>query len=112
MGSMMSAHIRGASVSKIIQLVPELTTEAPSLGRWTTPKMFRNHYQAPMIGTWAPVPASIRTNPQQVLRWGWTPQPPTGVTTTEYEKPPSFGLADNSGFGQNYGIRQGTTSTL
>jgi hypothetical protein len=76
MGSMLSAHIRGAFVSKIIQLVPELTTDALSLGRWTTgtPTMFRNHYQTPVIGTWAPVPASIRANPQQVLRWGWTPQ--------------------------------------
>jgi hypothetical protein len=90
MGSMMSAHIRGASVSKIIQLVPELTAEALALGRWTTPTMFRNHYQAPVIGTWAPVPASIRKNPQQVLRWGWTPQPPTEVTVAEYEKPPRF----------------------
>jgi hypothetical protein len=90
MGSMMSAHIRGASVSKIIQLVPELTTDALSLGRWTTPAMFRNHYQAPVIGTWAPVPVSIRTNPQQVLRWGWAPQPPPNVTIAEYEKPSRF----------------------
>jgi hypothetical protein len=90
MGSRMSAHIRGASVSKIIQLVPALTTDALSLGRWTTPTMFRNHYQAPVIGTWAPVPTSIRTNLQQVLRWGWTPQPPTDVTIAEYEKPPRF----------------------
>ncbi len=83
MSSIMSAHIRGASVSKIIQLVPALTADALSLGRWTTPAMFRNHYQTPVIGTWAPVPASIRTNPQQVLRWGWTPQPPTDVTIAE-----------------------------
>ena len=77
-------------MSKIIQLVPELTAEALALGRWTTHTMFRNHYQAPVIGTWASVPASIRKNPQQVLRWGWTPQPPTEVTVAEYEKPPRF----------------------
>jgi hypothetical protein len=90
MGSMMSAHIRGASVSKIIQLVPELTTDALSLGRWTTSTMFCDHYQAPVIGTWTPVPASVCTNPQQVLRWGWMPQPPTDVTIAEYEEPPRF----------------------
>jgi hypothetical protein len=90
MGSMMSAHIRGASVSKTIQLVPELTTEALSLGRWTTHTMFRNHYQAPVIGTWTPVPVSIRINPQQVLRCSWTPQPPRNVTIAKYEKPPRF----------------------
>jgi len=90
MGSMMTAHIRGASVSKIVQLVPALTDQALALGRWTTPNTFRNHYQAPVLGTWAKVPKTICNNPQQVLRWGWTPQPPAGISITEYEKPPSF----------------------
>jgi hypothetical protein len=90
MGRMMTAHIRGASVSKIIQLVPDLTEPALALGRWTTPNTFRNHYQAPVLGTWAKVPKSICQNPQQVLRWGWTPQPPTSVSIAEYEKPPSY----------------------
>jgi hypothetical protein len=56
----------------------------------TTPNTFRNHYQAPVLGTWAPVPKSICQNPQQVLRWGWTPKPPVKVSIAEYEKPPSF----------------------
>jgi hypothetical protein len=59
MGRMMTAHIRGASVSKIVQLVPDLTDQALALGRWTTPHTFRNHYQAPVLGTWAKVPKSI-----------------------------------------------------
>ena len=90
MGRMMTAHIRGASVSKIVQLVPALTDQALALGRWTTPNTFRNHYQAPVLGTWAKVPKTICNNPQQVLRWGWTPQPPAGISITEYEKPPSY----------------------
>ena len=90
MGRMMTAHIRGASVSKIVQLVPALTDQALALGRWTTPNTFRNHYQAPVQGTWAPVPKSISNNPQQVLRWGWTPQPPDKISVNEYEKPPSY----------------------
>jgi hypothetical protein len=64
MARMMTAHIRGASVSKIVQLVPELTDQALSLGRWTTPNTFRNHYQAPVLGTWSKVPKSICDNPQ------------------------------------------------
>ena len=90
MGRMMTAHIRGASVSKIVQLVPDLTEQALALGRWTTPHTFRNHYQAPVLGTWARVPKSISNNPQQVLRWGWTPQPPAGISIAEYERPPSY----------------------
>ncbi len=77
----MTAHVRGASVSKIVQLVPELTDQALALGRWTTPNTFRNHYQATVLGTWAPVTTTIRKNPQQVLRWGWTPEPPARVST-------------------------------
>jgi hypothetical protein len=88
MGNMMTAHIRGASVSKIVQLVPELIDQALALGRWTTPYTFRNHYQAPVLGNWPAVPNSIRKNPQQVLRWGWTPTPPEGISIAEYEKPP------------------------
>jgi hypothetical protein len=80
MGKMMTTHIRGVSVSKIVQLVPEMTEQALALGRWTTATMFRNHYQAPVLGTWKPVPKAIRTNPQQILRWEWTPKPPVGVT--------------------------------
>ena len=90
MGRMMTAHIRGASVSKIVQLVPELTDQALALGRWTTPHTFRIHYQAPVLGNWAPVPTNIRNNPQQVLRWGWTPEPPARVSIGEYEKPPTY----------------------
>jgi hypothetical protein len=90
MGNMMTAHVRGASVSKIVQLVPDLTEQALALGRWTTPHTFRNHYQAPVMGTWAQVPNSIKHNPQQVLRWGWTPTPPDKVSVAEYEKTPRY----------------------
>jgi hypothetical protein len=90
MGNMMTAHVRGASVSKIVQLVPDLTEQALALGRWTTPHTFCNHYQAPVMGTWAPVPNSIEHNPQQVLRCGWTPTPPDNVSVAEYEKLPRY----------------------
>ena len=84
-------HIFAAHQSpKMVQLVPDLTDQALALGRWTTPHTFRNHYQAPVLGTWAKVPKSICNNPQQVLRWGWSPQPPAGISVAEYEKPPSY----------------------
>jgi hypothetical protein len=89
MDNMMTAHIRGASVSKIVQLVPELLDQALALGRWTTPYTFCNHYQTPVLGNWPDVPNPIRKNPQQVLRWGWTPTPPEGISIAEYEKPPN-----------------------
>jgi hypothetical protein len=92
MGSMMTAHVRGASVLKIVQLVPDLTEQALALGSWTTPHTFCNHYQAPVLGTWPPVLNSIKHNPQQVLRWGWTPTPPNKVSVAEYEKPPRYWL--------------------
>ena len=90
MGTIMTAHIRGASVSKIVQLAPSLIDQALALGRWTTPHTFRNHYQAPVLGTWAPLPKALLSNPQQVLRWGWTPQPPDNISVAEYEKPPRY----------------------
>ena len=86
----MTAHIRGASVSKIVQLAPSLIDQALALGRWTTPHTFRNHYQAPVLGTWAPLPATLLSNLQQVLRWGWTPKPPDNISVAEYEKPPRY----------------------
>ncbi len=90
MGNMMTAHVRRASVSKIVQLVPDLTEQALALGRWTTPHSFRNHYQAPMLGTWASALNSIKHNPQQVLRWGWIPTLPDKVSVAEYEKLPRY----------------------
>ena len=90
LGQMMTAHIRGASVSKIVQLAPELTEQALALGRWTTPHTFRNHYQAPVLGTWAKLPKSIMDNPQQILRWGWTRTPPVNVSVAEYEQHPNY----------------------
>jgi hypothetical protein len=90
MGKMKTAHIRGASTSKITDLVPDLRTAAMDLGRWTTAHTFENHYHAPMLTSPRKVPASMKSNPQQVLRWGWKANPPLGVTNLEYEQLPDF----------------------
>ena len=90
MGKMTTSHIRGASVSKIIDLAPDLRADALAFGRWTTDLTFRNHYYAPLLVPPAPVPKKFLTNPQQVLRWGWAAKPPAGVTISKYEKGPAF----------------------
>jgi len=90
MGKMTTSHLRGASTSKIVDLAPHLHGEAMSLGRWTTTRTFDNHYYAPLLVSPNPVPSQMRDNPQQVLRWGWSPNSPKGVTATDYEKGPTF----------------------
>ena len=61
---------------KIVDLAPNLRTEAMALGRWTTDATFLNHYYAPLLVASTPVPAALKNNPQQVLRWGWKATPP------------------------------------
>jgi hypothetical protein len=90
MGTMQTAHIRGASTSKVVQLVPTAEAAIMKLGRWTTPYTFRNHYQAPVLGTWAKVPTQLEQNTQMILRWGFQPTPPPGVSATDYVKGPKF----------------------
>jgi hypothetical protein len=48
---------------------------------------FYSHYEVPVLGTWVPLPESLLSNPQQVLRWGWTPTLPDSISMAEYEKP-------------------------
>ena len=88
MGKMKTAHLRGASTSKITQLVPECRTDALALGRWTDEATFRNHYECEVQGSWKPVPQTARGNCQQILRHGFRPRPPKGVSVKEYTARP------------------------
>jgi len=90
MGKMKTAHIRGASTSKIVDLVPALKPEALALGRWTTEATFDTHYYAPLLEETTAVPEAYHKNPQQILRWGWKPKPPGGISVRDYERGPSF----------------------
>ncbi len=82
--TMKPRHLRGASTSKIVLLSPDATSVAMGLGRWTTPKTFLQHYNAPVdVLTRNPCPEDISMNGQQLLRWGWNPTPPSHVSTTE-----------------------------
>ena len=91
MSPMTAKSIRGASPSKIVQLFPDLLSEALKLGRWTTQKTFNNHYQAPvkLLSSTIP-PDSIKGNLQQILRWGFEPAPPLHVSARDYMKGPEF----------------------
>ncbi len=90
MGNMQTAHIRGASTSKVVQLVPTAEAAVMKLDRWTTPYTFQNHYQAPVQGTWKEFPAHLQQNTQMILRWGFIATPPKGVSATDYVKGPQF----------------------
>ena len=89
MGMMQTAHLRGASTSKIAQLVPSMRSEALRLGRWTTEATFAGHYEAEVKGSWSQVPAKARSNCQQILRHGFSPKPPPKVSRKEYEASPT-----------------------
>jgi hypothetical protein len=91
MERMTARSLRGASPSKIVQLFPDLLPQALQLGRWTNPKTFRNHYQGPVdLISSSPPPAALKTNLQQVLRWGFEPNPPAEVSAVDYMKGPKF----------------------
>ena len=88
---------RGASPSKLVQIFPDV---AIALDRWTEPKTFRNHHQAPVkLESLETPPAAMKSNVKQVLRWGFRPSPPPQVSVEECMKGPdywvgkSFGLA-------------------
>ena len=85
MKDMTARSLRGASPSKIYQLFPDMLQQSLDLGRWTTSKTFFDHYCCPVIirSTGKP-PASLCSNPQQVLRWGFKPNPPPRVSAKEY----------------------------
>jgi hypothetical protein len=89
--SMTARSLRGASPSKIVQLFPELLDQALKLGRWTNPKTFRNHYQGPVaLCTTERPPEILKGNLQQLLRWGFKPIPPIGISSLDYMKGPEF----------------------
>jgi hypothetical protein len=91
MGAMDSRSIRGAPPSKIVQLFPELKEAALKLGRWTNKRTFDNHYLGPVKLVDAPAPPiQLKENIQQLLRWGFTPDPPPCVSVDDYMKGPVF----------------------
>jgi hypothetical protein len=90
-GTMKPRHLRGASTSKIVLLSPEAMSVSMELGRWTSPKTFLQHYNAPVdLLTLEPIPDSMSMHGQQLLRWGWQPTPPHHVTAAEYDEPSDY----------------------
>ena len=91
MAPMKPRHLRGASTLKIVLLSPDAMSVAMGLGRWTTSKTFLQHYNAPVeLNDASPCPETIQMHGQQLLRWGWSPKPPTKVTVDEYDEAFTF----------------------
>jgi hypothetical protein len=121
MKGMTPRSIRGATLSKIVTLHPEVLQGALDLGRWTNQLTFDNHYQGPVnLATEAPLPPEHKNeNLQQILRWGFTPTPPIGIAVEEHSKGPghwkgqhiqSFGAIESFVKG-DYGVRLQTAPT-
>ena len=90
MENMTMKSVRGASPSKVVQLFPELLPEALKLGRWTKKNTFCSHYQAPVnLLPMPPPPVALKSNLQQLLRYGFEPSPPPEITVEEYMEPPN-----------------------
>jgi hypothetical protein len=91
MGAMDARSIRGASPSKIVHLCPDLKEAALRLGRWTNQKTFDNHYLGPVnLMDVPPPPTHVKGNLQQLLRWGFRPEPPPRVSAAECMRGPVF----------------------
>ena len=94
--------VRGASPSKLVQIFPDMEPQAIALGRWTEPKTFRNHYQAPVkLESLEAPPASMKVNVQQILRWGFQPRPPPNVSAEEYMQGPDYWVGQTFGSALN-----------
>ena len=91
MSPMTARSVRGASPSKVELLFPDLLAEALRLGRWTNQKTFNMHYRGPVrLQSKNRPPDQIKTNIQQILRFGFTPTPPPSVSAVDYMKGPAF----------------------
>jgi hypothetical protein len=89
LNTMRCQDLRGAATSKIVQCVPDLRGEALKLGRWTTEKTFKNHYEMEVRRV-AESGVESRDSCQQVLRWGFNPLLPEGLSKEIYERSPGF----------------------
>ena len=102
MEAMTMKSVRGASPSKLVQIFPDMEPQAIALGRWTEPKTFRNHYQAPVkLESLEAPPAAMKVNVQQILRWGFQPRPPPNVSAEEYMQGPGYWVGQTFGSALN-----------
>jgi len=79
--------VRGAATSKIAQCAPALRSELLKLGRWTTEETFRKSYETEIVRV-PRLDDEDASSCQQVLRWGFNPTLPTGISQEDYVKLP------------------------
>ena len=82
--------IRGACTSKIVQCAPHLRPETLKLGRWTSDSTFRDSYETEINRVPSLAGDEDSSSCQQVLRWGFNPELPAGVSQEDYIRPPSY----------------------
>ena len=106
MGTTKTQHIRGMSTSKILAVASDAQAAAVmplilGLGRWTTQKTFDDNYRGEVRGSWDSVPDSMITNAQQLLRWGFKPEVPRGMTPETFMLPHTHWVSQSIvGFGK------------
>lgn len=79
--------VRGAATSKIAQCAPALRPELLKLGRWTTEETFRKSYETEIVRV-PQLDDEDHSSCQQVLRWGFNPTLPAGISQEDYYKLP------------------------
>ena len=87
LGHMHCQNIRGASTSKIVQCAPHLRPNVLKLGRWTSDSTFHDSYETE-IDRVPSLDDEDDASCQQVLRWGFNPTLPLGVSQEDYARPP------------------------
>ena len=109
LGHMSCQSIRGASTSKIAQCAPNLRSEMLKLGRWTTEETFRKSYDSEIRR----VPRQddeVESSCQQVLRWGFNPKLPRGVSREDYAREPAHWVGRAFQFGKIVKFEDGVYS--
>lgn len=79
--------IRGATTSKIVQCVPTFRPEVLKMGRWTTDETFKKSYETEVVRV-PRLDDECASSCQQVLRWGFDPPLPRGISLEDYVKLP------------------------
>ena len=83
--------IRGATTSKIVQCAPTFRPEVLKMGRWTTDETFKKSYETEVVRV-PRLDDECASSCQQILRWGFDPPLPRGISLEDYVKLPDHGV--------------------
>jgi hypothetical protein len=101
--------VRGAATSKIAQCAPSLRSELMKLGRWTTEATFRKSYETEIVRV-PRLDDEDDSSCQQVLRWGFNPTLPAGISREDYVKLPDHWVGRTGSCGKILKFEDGVYS--